>query len=410
MSNDLLTKTRVTLDARLQQLTDQLNRRGWKRGMPLTADELDAITECESLDARVGAFERRAQADADVAALSARINSFSTRRSHGRMGFRLDCPNPAGALSPLQFSEQQLRSLHRKALAQEPAWAQPERRDFESAVGLLPAQLYPVPTFPIHEKRLLNYLPGFALDAPSLEYIQVNSVTGAAAVVPQGTPKPEIVMNTSNVIATAQKIAAHTGISWESINDWSAFTASVNTELMRQVVDVENAFLLGTGTYTQGLLQQSGILTHDYASDPDTVTPLDAFEISIAQLRVGPSLAEPDIIVVNPATWSAVRRTKDSMNRYLVTPDPAADEPETIWGTPILTTTTCTEGTAVLIDSTKFGRVAVREALSMRIGYGYVDGQDDFTSNILRYICEERLILAVERPSAVLSLTGLPAS
>ena len=76
---------------------------------------------------------------------------------------------------------------------------------------------------------------------------------------------------------------------------------------------------------------------------------------------------------------------------------------------PVLTTKTCTEGTAVLIDSTKFGRVAVREALSMRIGYRYVDGQDDFASNILRYIAEERLILAVERPSAVLVLTGLPA-
>jgi Domain of unknown function (DUF222)/Phage capsid family len=114
--------------------------------------------------------------------------------------------------------------------------------------------------------------------------------------------------------------------------------------------------------------------------------------------------------VVNPATWGAVRRTKDSMNLYLVTPDPAADEPETIWGVVVLSTTTCPEGTAVLIDSSKFGRVAVRTPLEMRIGYAYVDGQGDFTSNILRYVCEERLILARERPSAVLSLTGLPNS
>ena len=100
---------------------------------------------------------------------------------------------------------------------------------------------------------------------------------------------------------------------------------------MRQVVDVENAFLLGTGSYTEGLLQQSGILAHNLANDPTDTTPLDAFEMSIADMRVGPSLAEPDLIVANPAAWSAVRRTKDSMNRYSVTPDPAADEPETIW-------------------------------------------------------------------------------
>lgn len=44
--------------------------------------------------------------------------------------------------------------------------------------------------------------------------------------------------------------------------------------------------------------------------------------------------------------------------------------------------------------------------MSIRIGY---DG-NDFTHNILRSIAEERLTLAVERPSAVLSLTGLPTS
>ena len=329
---------------------------------------------------------------------------------------RIGHPNTAGNLSPLVFGEQQLRNLHGKILRQERAVM--EKRDFESASGLLPAQLYPIPTFPIHEKRLLNYLPGFQLDAPSLEYIQVNSVTGAAAITPEGTPKPEVVFNTTKVITVAQKIAAHTGISWESIQDWSAFTSSVTTELVRQVVDNENYQLLsGPGNTTTsdnltGLLNTNGILTYayNYTTTPTGITPLDAFEIAIAQLRVGPSLAEPDLIVINPTTWSAVRRTKDAYERYLITPDPAADEPETIWGIPVLTTTTAPEGIAVLLDSSKFGRVAVREPIGIRIGYGVVGGQDDFTSNIVRYVAEERLALCVERPSAILALTGLPNS
>ncbi len=347
-------------------------------------------------------LDRASQINRNLSDLSSRING----RTSGRRG----CSNPAARFSPLQFSDQQLRSLHEKVLRQEPAYARPETR-FSSADSLLPAQLYPQPTFPIHEKRLLNYLPGFACDAPSLEYIQVNSVTGAASIVAEGALKPEITMNTTNVLIHMAKIAAHVGISWEQVQDWSAFVDSVTVELTRQVVDTENWYLLQGGLSTApsaitGFLGTEGILTHDLADDPTGTTPLDAFEMAIADLRVGPALAEPDLVVVAPQTWSAVRRTKDTMDRYLVTPDPAADEPETIWGVRVLTTTQCPAGTAILIDTSKFGRVAVREPIGLRIGYAGTD----FTQNILRYVAEERLNMAVERPSAILSLTGLPTS
>jgi len=35
---------------------------------------------------------------------------------------------------------------------------------------------------------------------------------------------------------------------------------------------------------------------------------------------------------------------------------------------------------------------------------------DDFTRNITRFVLEERLVLAVERPAAVLAISNLPAS
>jgi hypothetical protein len=35
---------------------------------------------------------------------------------------------------------------------------------------------------------------------------------------------------------------------------------------------------------------------------------------------------------------------------------------------------------------------------------------DDFSRNIIRFVIEERLTLAVERPSAVLAISGLPTS
>jgi hypothetical protein len=64
----------------------------------------------------------------------------------------------------------------------------------------------------------------------------------------------------------------------------------------------------------------------------------------------------------------------------------------------------------VLLDSALFGRVAVRESLVMRVGYGVVGGVSDFVSNIMRWIAEERLNLAVERPAVICHITGLPTA
>jgi hypothetical protein len=49
-------------------------------------------------------------------------------------------------------------------------------------------------------------------------------------------------------------------------------------------------------------------------------------------------------------------------------------------------------------------RLFVREPLGIRVG----TANDDFTRNLLRFVCEERMVLAVERPTAVCSITGLP--
>lgn len=194
---------------------------------------------------------------------------------------------------------------------------------------------------------------------------------------------------------------------WESINDWGNFTSYALGEIVRQVVNVENAELIagpGTTGHLHGFLGQSGILTHTVAEG--TTNTLDDVEESIAALRSGPALAEADLFCVHPLTWSAMRRTKDEYGRYLVTPDPTADEANSLWGVEVLPTTQIAAGDGLLLDTTKFGFVVVREAVSLRTG----TSEDDFVRNIQRWVAEERLELAVERPSAVLSISGLPTS
>jgi HK97 family phage major capsid protein len=123
-------------------------------------------------------------------------------------------------------------------------------------------------------------------------------------------------------------------------------------------------------------------------------------------MRNGPAKAEPNLAIINPLTWSAVRRSKDSLGRYLATSDPTSPEAQTIWGVPVLVTTQLAAGHGVLLDTSKFGRVYYRDGLTIQMGYA----GDDFTSNIIRFVADERFNLAVERPSAVLHITGLPTT
>jgi HK97 family phage major capsid protein len=304
-------------------------------------------------------------------------------------------------VSPLAFSEESLKGLHAAASTRQSLTV----KAFANVAGLLPAQLAPGVLGPIHENRLLDRLPATPISAPSYEYIRHSSSTGTPGVTAEGAAKPEVTLNTSSQIATVVKLAAHFGISHEALSDFPTFLSYAHTEMTRQIQDVENSELLngsGTGGHLQGLMLTTGALTHTVTSE----TALDAIEMSIAQLRVGSSLAEANLLVLHPSTWSALRRSKDTQGRYLVNPDPTAADGQRIWDVDVLVTTVQAAGAGLLLDTNKFGRILVREGITVATG----TNTDDFSKNIQRWVIEERLALAVERPTALLTIAGLPTS
>jgi HK97 family phage major capsid protein len=155
------------------------------------------------------------------------------------------------------------------------------------------------------------------------------------------------------------------------------------------------------------MVTTAGILT--LAGTGGTATPVNHWDDlagAIAKLRTGPALATPDLLCVHPNTWAALRTEKDTLGRYISGDDPTDSPDETAWGVEVIQSTSFVAGEAILLDTTLFGRVAVRETIVMRVGYSGTD----FTDNILRSVCEERLNLAVERPAAICHVTGLPTA
>jgi HK97 family phage major capsid protein len=339
----------------------------------------------------------------------------------------------AGQLAPLHFPDEELRRA--QVAAQRGEGCRLESRDpgFSTADPLLPPQLYPYPVAAQHESRLLDRLPGYAIESPSVTFIRHVSTSGAPAVTAEGALKPEVIFNTDALTATAVKLAANNGLSWEIISDWPSFQSYAGQELYKQIIDLENLLLIqgnagltnvdvdqgltsGTTELTsptgmQGFFQTPGILSYNASVDTGgsgstLLSALDSVEKAIAELRIGPALATPDLLVLHPSTWSALRRIKDGFGHFMVQPDPTSDQASELWGIPVLQTTQKPPGYGVLLDTSKLGYVAVRESLSMRIGYSGTD----FAQNILRTVAEERLVLCVTRPPAVLLISNLPTS
>lgn len=77
-----------------------------------------------------------------------------------------------------------------------------------------------------------------------------------------------------------------------------------------------------------------------------------------------------------------------------------------LWGVRVIVTTAQTAGTGLLIDTQKSCKVYVREGITSRVG----TNNDDLTKNLYRMVLEERLVLGVTRPAAVLSIANLPTS
>jgi HK97 family phage major capsid protein len=316
---------------------------------------------------------------------------------------------PGREVNPLRIDEKAVRTVHQAATVGQNVRV----KAFSSPVSLIPAQLDPNVLGPIHESRLLDRLPAQAISAPSYEIIVHNSTTGTPAPVSEGAVKPELVLNTTSETLTAIKLACHVGISHEAMMDFANFTGYVQVEAMRQLQDVENSQLIagsGSSGNMTGFLSTSGILTDDASTDTGTgFTVIDSIEKSIAQLRVGAALATANLLVLHPSTWSAIRRLKDTTGRFLfiaADSDPSNAEANSIFGVPVLRTTQISAGTGLMLDTTKFGRVLVREGITVNQG----TTSDDFTRNITRFVLEERLVLAVERPAAVLAISNLPAS
>lgn len=242
----------------------------------------------------------------------------------------------------------------------------------------------------------------------TVPYIKEDTYTNAADAVLEEGEKPEATFDLSDVTAPVRKIAVTARVSDEMWNDFVMLRDYINNRLRFMVGSKEDSHLLtGSGSSGQirGILNTSGIQTQAKSSD----TVPDAIYKAITKVRsVG--FFEPDGLVIHPNDWEAVRLLKDGNSQYYGGgPFSGAYgnggmAPDMLWGLPVCVTTAVTENTA-LVGSFRLGaQIWQREGIMVESTNSH---EDDFQYNRMAIRVEERLALAVYRPLAFCTVTGI---
>lgn len=235
----------------------------------------------------------------------------------------------------------------------------------------------------------------------AITYMEETTFTNAAAEVAEGGAKAEAALDFTLRTDAVRKIATWLPVTDEMLDDVPMMESYIRGRLAFMVAQRREAQLLvgdGTAPNISGILDRSGIQTQVRGADP---TPDAIYKaMTLVQVTGG---AEPTGAVFHPNDWQRIRLLRTGDGIY-IWGSPAEAGPERIWGLSIRKTTGITEGIALVGAFRPFAQVFRRTGITVELTRDYSTYR---TSNKALLIAEERLALAVYRPTAFCQITGV---
>ena len=229
---------------------------------------------------------------------------------------------------------------------------------------------------------------------------------GTVVTVDGAGSKPQLDKDIITAVAPAVKIAAYSKISEEMLTDLDFVSSFVTFQMTEDVYDKEDQQLLygtgGTGPQQiEGLSVASGVLTA--ANLPSGLTlsnvdhKIDAIIAAAATLAASNYVA--DTILVHPVDMYDIMLLKDTADgQYLNRINFTTDGRLVIAGLVVGQSTAVTQGQFLVANMARAAQGFQRAGLSVRF---YDQNEDDAIKNLVTIVIEERLALAIGRPSGI---------
>jgi HK97 family phage major capsid protein len=237
-----------------------------------------------------------------------------------------------------------------------------------------------------------------------VEYYEETTFTNNATMTAEGAAKTESDLGFTLRSDTVRKVAHWLQATTEALADVPFLESQMRGRLAFGVRRKEEQQILsgdGTGQNILGILNRSGIQTQAKGAD----ATMDAVYKAIQKVRgaSGAGFAEPTGMVFHPNDWTEIKLTKSTDGIYLYG-SPSDEAADRLWGMTVRQTTGITEGTALVGAFRPHAEILRREGITIRMS----DEHASFAiENKVLLIAESRLGLAVYRPSAFATVTGI---
>lgn len=242
------------------------------------------------------------------------------------------------------------------------------------------------------------------MDGNTLEYVvETGDPAAGADMVAEGAAKPEVDLGLDIRTTGAKVIAAWMKASRQALDDVSFLRSMIDQRLLYKLAYREEVQLLSgdnTGQNLHGILPQATAFSAAFT--PTAMSPIDRLRLSILQVALAEYPASG--FVLHPTDWAKIELTKDGENRYIIG-NPSGTMAPSLWGLPVVATQAIAANT-FLTGAFRMG-AQLFDRWDARVETGYVN--DDFTRNLVTILAEERLALAVYRPTAFVTGEVTPA-
>lgn len=247
-----------------------------------------------------------------------------------------------------------------------------------------------------------------SLSGSIVRYFVEGPFEGTFETVGETGQKPQIHMGPPDPRTdSVRKIAAWFDSSDEMIEDLQFYMSEINNRALHELAMIEENQLLngdGSGNNLLGLLNRSGIQELDAAESDSNP---DALFRALTRVQTASGL-QADAIVIHPMDYEKIRLSRDSNGQYMgggyfqgQYGNGGFQGQPPLWGRNTVVTPAVAQGTAVV------GALAQAATVYRKGGVRVESTNSDqgkFTTNVVTTRIEERLALAVRRPSAVVKV------